>query len=197
MSSTSPTSEVSHDPKDTLQGPRKSSRIKNRQLKQTSKASVTSRDSKAPKIIKSSSPSEKYKLSSLSTPKKGSHKNDHGSDDNKSNSTSKTSFWGSPDIFVGMNKLFKVIKSNEDSKLLLISMDLGNVGNMIQLSDPDLHDATSLFSRQDLRNPNFQDSIIKILCLGKCLKLVLREIHGLEEHDDIAGQLIPSTFSSF
>jgi hypothetical protein len=74
-------------------------------------------------------------------------------------------------------------------------MELGNVKDMIQLSDQDLHDATSLFRCQDLRHPNFQDSIIKILCLGKCFKLVLNEIHGLGEHDDIPGQLIPSTFS--
>jgi hypothetical protein len=38
----------------------------------------------------------------------------------------------------------------------------------------------SSFSHQDLRDPNFQDSIIKILFLGKCFKLVLMEIHGLE-----------------
>jgi hypothetical protein len=74
-------------------------------------------------------------------------------------------------------------------------MDLGNVRNMIQLSDQDLHDITSSFSRQDLSDPNFQDSIIKILCLGKCFKLVFKEIHGLEEHDNIPVKLIPSTFS--
>jgi hypothetical protein len=58
-------------------------------------------------------------------------------------------------------------------------MDLGNVRNMIQLSDEDLHDSTSLFSRQDLREYNFQGSIIKDLILGKCFKLVLKEIQGL------------------
>jgi hypothetical protein len=74
-------------------------------------------------------------------------------------------------------------------------MDLGNVRNMIQLSDQDVHDITSLFSRQDLRDSNFQDSIIKILCLGKCFKLVLKEIHELGEHDNIPIKLVPSTFS--
>jgi hypothetical protein len=74
-------------------------------------------------------------------------------------------------------------------------MDLGNVRNMIQLSDQHLHGITSLFSRQDLRDPNFQNSIIKTLCLGKCFKLVLKEIHGLGEHDNILIKLMPSTFS--
>jgi hypothetical protein len=106
---------------------------------------------------------------------KGSHKNDPDSNYSKRNLLSKMSFWYSPDLSVGMDKLFKVIKLNEDSKFLIISMDLGNVRNIIQLSDQDLHDATSLFSRQDLRDPNFQASIIKILCLGKCFKLVLKE----------------------
>jgi hypothetical protein len=74
-------------------------------------------------------------------------------------------------------------------------MDLVNVRNMIQLSDLDIHDIISLFSRQDLRDPHFQDSIIKILCLGKCSKLVLKEIHGLVEHDNIPIKLNPSIFS--
>jgi hypothetical protein len=52
-------------------------------------------------------------------------------------------------------QLFKLIKLKEDSKLLLTSMDLGNVRNVIQLSDQDLHDIITLFSRQDLRDPNF------------------------------------------
>jgi hypothetical protein len=87
------------------------------------------------------------------------------------------------------------MECNEESKLLLTSMDLENVRNMIQLSDQDIHDISSLFSRQDLRDPHFQGSIIKILCLGKCFMLVLKEINGLGEHDNIPGQLIPSTFS--
>jgi hypothetical protein len=135
------------------------------------------------------------KLASLCTPKKGSYKNDDESDDSKSNASPKMSFLDSPDLSRGIEKLFKLIKFNEESKLLLTSMDLGNVRNMIQLSDQDLHDITSLLSRQDLRDPNFQDSIIKILCLGKCFKLVLKEIHGLGEHDNIPMKLIPSTFS--
>jgi hypothetical protein len=175
--------------------PRKSSRIKNKKLIQSSKRSVSSKDSKAPKIIKSLSSSEKSKLASLHTPKKGSHKNDNDSDDSKSNSSSKISIWGSPDLSRRIENLFKLVERNEDSKFLLTSMDLGNVRNMIQLSDQDLHDVISVFSRQDLRDSHFQDSIIKILCLGKCFNLVLKEIHSLGEHDNIPMKLIPSTFS--
>jgi hypothetical protein len=199
MSSNSQTREVSHDPRDTIQAaPRKSSRIKNKQLMQSSKRSVSSKESKAPKVIKLSSSSEMSKLASIRTPKKESYKNDdesYHSDDNKSNASSKMSCWGSPDLSRGIEKLFKLIKINEDSKFLITPMDLDNVRNMIQLSGQDLHDITSLFSCQDLRDPNFQDSIIKILCLGKCFKLVLKEIHDLGEHDNIPIQLIPSTFS--
>jgi hypothetical protein len=169
--------------------------VKNKQLMHTSKRSVSSKESKASKIIKSLSSSEMSKLASLHTPKKESHNNDDESDDSKSNASSKMSFWGSPDLSRGIEKLFKLIKFNEESKLLFTSIDVGNVRNMIQLSDQDLHDITSLFSRQDLRDPYFQDSIIKILCLGKYFKLVLKEIHGLGEHDDIPIKLIPSTFS--
>jgi hypothetical protein len=106
------TREVFHDPRDTLQAPRLSSMTKNKQLKQTSKRSVSSKDSKAPKIIKSSSSSGKCKLTSLQTPKEGSHKNDHdsdNSDDNKNNLSSKMTFWGSPDLYVGMDKLSRAI----------------------------------------------------------------------------------------
>jgi hypothetical protein len=94
-------------------------------------------------------------ISNIRTPKKGSHKNDDDSDNSKSNSSSKKSFWGSPDLSRGIKKLLKLINLNEDSKFLIISMDLDNVRNMIQLSDQDLHDISSLFSRQDLRDTNF------------------------------------------
>jgi hypothetical protein len=162
---------------------------------QTSKRSIGSKEYKAPKVIKSSSSSEKSKLASLRTPKEGSYKNNDESVDNKSNASSKMSFWGSPDVSKGTKKLFELIKINEESKLLLTSMDLGNVRNMIQLSDQDLHDIISLFSRQDLSDPYFQDSTIKIFFLGKCFKLVLKEMHDLGERDNIPVKLIPSSFS--
>jgi hypothetical protein len=105
VSSSSPTREVSHDPRDTKQAaPRKSSRIKNKQLMQASKRSVNSKESKAPEIIKSLSSSEKPKLASLRTPKKGRHENDDDNDDSMSNSSSKKSFRGSPDLSRGIEK---------------------------------------------------------------------------------------------
>jgi hypothetical protein len=178
-----------------MEGPRKSSRIKNKQLKQASKGSVSSRETKTPKTIKSYPSLKKSKLASLHTPKRGSHKKDDDNDDMKSNLSSKVSFWGSPDLSAVIENLFKLIKLKEDSKFRLISMDLSNIRNMIQLSDQDLNDVTSLFSRQDLRESIFKDSIIKILYLGKRFKLVIKEKHSLEEYDEITGQLITYTFS--
>ena len=180
MSTNSPSREVSYDPRDTKQAPRKSSRLRNKdkERKQTSRGSVSSKESKAPRIIKSSSSSEKSKLATLHTPKRGSPKTNDDSDDSKSNSSSKMSFWGSPDLSVGVENLLKLIKLNGDSKDLIISLNICTVKNMIQLSDQDIDDVTNLFSRQDLRNPNFQDAIIKVLCLGKCFKLLIKEKYG-------------------
>jgi hypothetical protein len=88
------------------------------------------------------------------------------------------SFWGSPDLSAGVENLFKLIKLHYDKKFLMISMNLCNVRNMIQLSDQVLQDVTELFSRQNLRNPNFQDAVIKIFCLEKCFKLLIKENTG-------------------
>jgi hypothetical protein len=71
--------------------------------------------------------SEKSKLALLRTPKTANHKNDADSDDSKCNSSPKMSFWRSPDLSVGIEKLFKLIKLNENSKFLIILMDLGNL----------------------------------------------------------------------
>jgi hypothetical protein len=108
-----------------------------------------------------------------------------------SNLSSKVSFWESPDVSVGVKNVFKLIKRNEDARFLFISMNLCNVKNMIQLSDQVLHGVTSLFSRQNPRDHNFQDAIIKILRLGKCLKLVIQETNGLGELDEVPENLIP------
>jgi hypothetical protein len=130
MTLNSPTRETSHHPRGNMKAPRKSSRNKNKQLKQTSKMSVSSKDSKAQKIIKTLSSSEKPKLASLRTPRKGGHKNDHDSDDSKSNLSSKMSFWPFPDLSVAIDKLFRVIKLNEDSKFLIIAMEQEKVRNL-------------------------------------------------------------------
>jgi hypothetical protein len=53
-----------------------------------------------------------------------------------------------------------------------------------------------MFSRQDLRDFVFQDSIIKVLCLGMCFKTFIIEKSGLDDNDDadVTERLIPSTF---
>jgi hypothetical protein len=65
---------------------------------------------------------------------------------------------------------------------------------MIQLSALDLYEVGNLFSRQDLRDSAFQDSIIKVLCLGKCFKILIKEKSGLDEHENVTEKLIQSTF---
>jgi hypothetical protein len=81
----------------------------------------TSTEAKLPKIFKSSSSSEKPKLEILYSPNKGSpkiiknHENSEKSN-NKSKSSSKMSFWGSPDSYPGIEKLFNEIKICDNSK---------------------------------------------------------------------------------
>jgi hypothetical protein len=125
-----------------------------------------------PKIVKSSSSTEKAKLETLYSPNKGSHnvikshKNIENSN-NKSKSLYTMSFWESPDLSPGIEKLFNTMNLRENSKSLIISMNICNIKNMIHLSNLKLNKLSSLFSRRDLRDLNFQDTIIKVLCLGK------------------------------
>jgi hypothetical protein len=51
------------------------------------------------------------------------------------------------------------------------------------------------FSRRDLRDSNFQDTIIKVLCLGKSFLNLIKENRGLHEDDVIAEHMIPITFN--
>jgi hypothetical protein len=51
-----------------------------------------------------------------------------------------------------------------------------------------------MFSRQDLRDSVFQDSIIKVICLGKCFKMLIKEKSGSDDDADVTEQFIPSTF---
>jgi hypothetical protein len=150
-----------------------------------------------PKIIKSASSAEEQKLDILHNPNKDnpavtkSHEDSHS---DKSKPSPKASFWGSPDISSGIENLFEVMGLYNKSKSLIISMNLCSVKNMIQLSNLDLHDLGNMFSRQDLRDSVFQDSIIKVICLGKCFKTLIKEKAGLDIHADVTEQLIPSTF---
>jgi len=80
------------------------------------------------------------------------------------------------------------------SKSLIISLNLCSIKNMTQLSNLDIHEVGNLFSRQDLQDSIFQDSVIKVLCLGKCFKMLIKEKSGLDEYTDVTEKLIPSTF---
>jgi hypothetical protein len=73
-------------------------------------------------------------------------------------------------------------------------MNLCSIKNIIQLSNLDLHDLGNMFSRQDLRDSVFQDSIIKVICLGECFKTLIKEKSGLDNDADVTELLIPSTF---
>jgi hypothetical protein len=73
-------------------------------------------------------------------------------------------------------------------------MNLCSIKNIIQLSNLDSHDLGNMFSRQDLRDSVFQDSIIKVPCLGKCFKTLIKQKYGLNNDADVTERLIPSTF---
>jgi hypothetical protein len=57
-----------------------------------------------------------------------------------------------------------------------------------------IQDFGNMLSRQDLQDSVFQDSIIKIICLGKCFKTLIRDIFGLDDDAAMTEPLIPSTF---
>jgi hypothetical protein len=148
------------------------SRINRKHPGSCSRKSFTPSESKMPKIVKSSSSTEKAKLETLYSPNKGSPKvikshEDSENSNNKSKSSSKMSFWGSPDLSPGIEKLYNAMKLCENSKSLIISINLCNIKNMIHQSNLELDELSSLFSRRDLRDSSFQDTIIKVLCLGK------------------------------
>jgi hypothetical protein len=173
---------ATHNPREVDLAPKSSARTMKKQpgnhprrpQEQQTKRSVTSIDVKMPKIVKSPSSSQKQKLDILHSPKKNSPtviKSDEDSPSIKSNSSSKKSFWGSPDLSSGIENLFDAMGLHEKSKSLIISMNLCSIKNMIQLSEQDFHDIVTLFPRQDLRESVCQDLVIKVLCLGRSCKL--------------------------
>jgi hypothetical protein len=83
----------------------------------------------------------------------------------------------------------------DSSKSFITSINLCNIKNMIHLSNLKLDELSSLFSRRDLRDSSFQDTIIKILCLGKSFLNLIKENHGLHEDDIIAEQMVPTKFN--
>jgi hypothetical protein len=73
-----------------------------------------------PKIVKSSSSKEKPKLEILYSHNKGSPKvikshEDSDNSNNKSKSSSKMSFWGSPDLSPGIEKLLNAMNLCDNS----------------------------------------------------------------------------------
>jgi hypothetical protein len=105
------------------------------------------------------------------------------------------SFWGSPELSPGIEKLFHAMNLCDNSKSLIISINLCNIKNMIHLSNLELDKLSSLFSRRDLRDSCFQNTIIKFLCLGKSFLNLIKENHELNEDDVIAEHMIPTTFN--
>jgi hypothetical protein len=65
---------------------------------------------------------------------------------------------------------------------------------MINLSNLEIDELCSLFSHRDLQDSSLQDTIIKVLCLGKSFLNLIKVNHGLHEDDVIAEHMIPTTF---
>jgi hypothetical protein len=91
------------------------------------------------------------------------------SDDSKITTSSKVSSWGSLDLSSDVEILLKTIGVKENSRSLIVSMYFSSIKNMIQLFNLDLDEIGKLISIQDLREAVIQDSIIILLCQGKCL----------------------------
>jgi hypothetical protein len=89
--------EVSHDPREIEPKQRRSSRLNRKNPASHSRKSYTPTEDKMPKIVKSSSSTEKAKLETLYSPNKGNPKvikfhEDSEDRNNKSKSSSKMSF---------------------------------------------------------------------------------------------------------
>jgi hypothetical protein len=123
--------EVSHDPREIEAKQRRSSRLNRKHPGSHFRKSYTPAEAKMPKIVKSSSSTEKADLETLYSPNKGipkvikSHEDSENSNsNNKSKSSSKMSFWCSPDLSPGMEKLFNAMNLCENSKSLIIPINL-------------------------------------------------------------------------
>ena len=96
-----------------------SSRLNRKHQGTCAKRSVSSKDSKVLKILKSSPSTGKLKLETLHSSNKGDptvikvHKD---SDNSKSKPSSKVSFWGSPDLPTGTEALFTAMDFSDNSK---------------------------------------------------------------------------------
>jgi hypothetical protein len=138
--------EVSHDPREIEAKHRRSSRLNKKPLASHSRKCNTPAEAKMPKIVKSSSSTEKAKLETLYSLNKGSSKvikchEDSENCINKSKSSFKMFFWGSPDLSPGIETLFHAMNLCENSKSLNISINLCNIMNMIHLSNLELDES--------------------------------------------------------
>jgi hypothetical protein len=90
--------ELYHDPRDIEPRQRRSSRLNRKHPNSHSRKSATSIESKLPKIVKSSSSTDKAKLETLYSPNKGSpkviksHEDSENSNSKSKSSSSKISF---------------------------------------------------------------------------------------------------------
>jgi hypothetical protein len=103
--------------------------------------------------------------------------------------------FGSPDLSPGIERLFNAMNLCENSKSLIISINLCKIKNMIHLSNLELDELSRLFSPRDLRDSSFQDTIIMVLCLGKSVLNLIKEHDALHEDDVITEHMIPTTFN--
>jgi hypothetical protein len=147
--------EVSHDPREIEPRKRRSLRINRVYPGSHSRKSNTPAEAKMPKIVKSSSSTEKAKMKVIYSPNKGSPKvikshEDSENSNNTNKSSSKMCFWVSPDLSPGIEKLFNAMNLCDSSKSLIIFINLCNIKNMIHLSNLELDELSSLFSRRDL-----------------------------------------------
>jgi hypothetical protein len=105
--------EISHDPREIEPRQKRSSRSNRKHPGSHSRKSSTSIEAKIPKIVKSSSSTEHLKLETLYSPHKGIPKvikSHQYSENSKSKSkSSKISFWSSPDLSPGIEKLFNAM----------------------------------------------------------------------------------------
>jgi hypothetical protein len=113
--------EVSHDLREIEPIKRRSSILNRKHPGSHSRKSYTSTEAKMPKIKKSSSSTEKAKLETLYSLNKGSPKvikshEDSENSNSKNKSSSKMSFWGSPDLSPGIEKLFNAMNLCDISK---------------------------------------------------------------------------------
>jgi hypothetical protein len=197
----SPTkTEVSHDPREIEPRQRRSSRLSRKHPGSHSIKSSTSTEAKIPKIVKSSSSIEKAKLETLYSPNKGSPRSLKvmkivKTVTRKVKHHPKCPLWGSPDLSPGIEKLFYAMNLRDNSKSLIISMNLCNIKNMIHISNLELDELSSLLLLRNLRDSSFQDTIIKVLCLGKSFLNLIKENNGLHEDNVIAEHMIPTIFN--